>query len=127
MATYQNVETVTVTAGAAVRIYRFVQLQADGKYDEVGSAQARADGIAAGAAAADGDAFAMVIPNGGLVKVTAGAAVTRGAQIASDNQGRCIDHVTTAGNYILGTALEAASAAGEIITVQFTAPHQDGA
>lgn len=127
MATYEQVQTVSVQAGAAVRIYRFVQLQADGKYDEVGSAQARADGVAAQAADADGDTFAMAIPNGGTVKVAAGAAITRGAQIASDDEGRVIAHVTTAGNYILGTALDAATAAGEIIRVQFTGPHQDGA
>lgn len=125
MATYQGVKTLTATAGAVVRIYRFVQLQADGKYDEVGTAQARADGVAAQAAAADGDAFAMAKPTGAFVKVEAGAAVARGAQIASDNQGRAITHVSGAGNYILGEALEAASAAGEIIKVAFTKV-QDG-
>ena len=127
MATFQAAKTITVTAGAAVRIYRFVQLQSDGKYDEVGTAQARADGVAAQAAAADGDAFAMAVPDGGIVKIEAGAAVTQGAQAASDDQGRVIDHVTTAGNYIQGVALDAAAAAGEIIRVQLTAPHQDGA
>ena len=127
MATFQRLSTLSVIAGAVVRLYRFVQLQADGKYDEVGVAQARADGVAAQAALADGDVFAMEpLPSGAIMKLEAGAAVTRGAQIASDNQGRAIAHVTTAGNYILGLALDAAAGAGEIIRVQL-AQHQDGA
>jgi len=44
MARAEAIKTVSVTAGAAVRLYRFVQAQSDGKFDEVGSAQARADG-----------------------------------------------------------------------------------
>ena len=126
MATYQAAKAISVEAGSAVTRYRFVVLASDGQYDLVGTAQTRADGVA-GESAAAGEVFPMVIPNGAIVKVTAGAAVTRGVQIASDNVGRAITHVTTAGNYILGKALDAASAAGEIIRVQFTGPHQDGA
>ena len=127
MATSQGSRNLSVVAGSAVTIYRFVALAADGKYDHVGSAQGRADGVAAEGVAADGDVFPMAMPNGAIVKVEAGAATTRGAQVASDNVGRAIDHVTTAGNYILGTFLDAAGAAGEIVRVQFTGPHQDGA
>jgi hypothetical protein len=126
MATYQSCKTVSVLAGSAVTIHRFVALAADGKYDHVASAQGRADGVAAEGVAAEDDVFPMAVPDGAIVKVEAGAAVTRGAQVASDNVGRVIDHVTTAGNYILGTALDAASAAGEVIRVQFSV-HQDGA
>jgi hypothetical protein len=126
MATYQSCKTVSVLAGSAVTIYRFVALAADGKYDHVGSAQGRADGVAAEGVAAEDDVFPMAVPDGAIVKVEAGAAVTRGAQVASDDVGRVIAHVTTAGNYILGTALDAAGAAGEVIRVQFSV-HQDGA
>lgn len=126
MATYQQVKTLSVIAGSAVSLYRFVLLAADGKYDHVGSAQGRASGVAAQAAAADGDVFAMAMPNGAIVKVEAGAAVSQGAQVASDTSGRAIAHVSAAGNYILGEALDAAGAAGEIIRVQLNAPHQDG-
>lgn len=126
MATYQKACTINVEAGTAVTIYRFVALAADGQYDHVGTAQSRADGVCAESQATVGAIFPMAIPNGAVVKVEAGAAVTRGAQVASDNVGRVIDHVTTAGNYILGTALDAADAAGEIIRVQFSV-HQDGA
>lgn len=126
MASHQSTAPLSVTAGAVVRIYRFVTLQADGKYDESGSAQGRADGVAAQAAAADGDIFAMKKLDGSILKLEAGAAVTRGDQIGTDNQGRAITHVSGAGNYILGEALEAASAAGEIIRVMVSKT-QDGA
>jgi hypothetical protein len=126
MATFQRLNPLTVIAGAVVRIYRFVQLQTDGKYDEVGTAQARADGLAVQDASADGKPFAMEpLPSGAIAKVEAGAAVSRGAQIASDTQGRAIAAVSGAGNYILGVARQAASGAGEIIEVQL-AQHQDG-
>ena len=121
MANYSNIETLTVTAGAAVRLYRFVQLQADGKFDEVGSAQARADGVCAEAAAADEDVFAMAELRGKM-KLEAGAAVTRGALVASDDEGRAIDSVDAGGNYAMGVALEAATGAGEIIEVLLHSP-----
>ena len=124
MATYDGIKTVSVIAGAAVNIYRFVQLQTDGKFDQVGAAQGRADGIAA-ADAADTDEFPMVIPNGAIAKVECGGAVTVGAQVASDDAGKCIAHVTTAGNYILGVALDAGGD-GDIIRILFST-HQDGA
>lgn len=126
MATHQSSSPISVTAGSAVSLYRFVVLAADGKYDHVGSAQGRADGVSCQAAAADGDAFAMQRLDGSIVKVEAGAAVTRGAQLGSDTSGRAIAHVSAAGNYILGVTLQAASAAGEIIEVQVS-QHQDGA
>lgn len=126
MATYQGTKLVSVEAGSAISIYRFIVAAADGQYDHVATAQTRADGVSAQAADAAGKTLAMVIPNGAIAKVEAGAAVSRGAQVASDNQGRAIAHVSGAGNYILGVALDAASAAGEVIRVQLTAPHQDG-
>ena len=51
----------------------------------------------------------------GVVKVVAGAAVAVGANVQSDTTGRAITAAT--GDYSLGEALEAASAAGEIIAV----------
>jgi len=120
------IETISVQAGAAVRLYRFVQLQSDGKFDEVGAAQARADGVAAEAAAADGDTFAMAVMKPSRMKVEAGDAVTVGAVVAADNQGRAIAAVAAVGNFKLGVALEAASAAGEVIEVLLMSPSEDG-
>lgn len=118
MATSQNIQLVSREAGSAVSIYRFVVLAAgDGKYDH-SAAQGAIDGVAAHAAA-DTEALAMVIPNGAIVKVEAGAAVARGATVASDATGRVITAVSGVGNFRGGKALDAAAAAGEIIRVQF--------
>jgi hypothetical protein len=120
MATYQGVQTVSRTAGSAITIYRFVAFASgDSKYDHVGSAQARMDGISAEGVAADGDVFPMVIPNGTICKVEAGDAVSVGATVASDSSGRAITAVSGAGNWTAGIALTAAAAAGEIIEIQF--------
>lgn len=120
MATYQAVTTVSRVAGSAISIYRFVAFASgDSKYDHVGTAQARMDGISAEGVAADGDVFPMVVPNGSIVKVEAGAAVSVGATIGSDSSGRAITAVSTANNWTAGIALTAAAAAGEIIEIQF--------
>jgi hypothetical protein len=117
MATYQGLKTVTVQAGSAIAIYRFIVRAADGKYDYAG-AQGDADGVSAEAAAADTNTLAMVKMDRGWMKVEAGAAVAALATVSSDATGRAITHVTTAGNYRLGKALDAATAAGEIIRVE---------
>lgn len=52
----------------------------------------------------------------GIAYVEAGAAVTRGSSITSDASGRGIATTTTA-NRVIGIALEAASAAGDVIRV----------
>lgn len=120
MATAENLQTLSATAGAQVRIYRFVQLQTDGKYDEVGSAEARADGVAAEAAAADGDLFAMApCSQPAIAKVEAGEAIAVGDLISSDNQGRAKTAAAAgSGRYSLGVAKTACSNAGEIVEVQ---------
>ncbi len=117
MTTYQAVKTITVEAGTAVTRFRFVVRAADGQYDHSG-ATAEADGVAADDAAAAGDALPIALMNGAVMKVEAGAAVAALATVGSDASGRAITHVSGAGNFRLGKALDAASAAGEIIRVQ---------
>ena len=121
MATYQAVSTVSRVAGSAITIYRFVTFASgDSKYDHVATAQSvRIDGISAEGVAADGDVFPMVVPNGAIVKVEAGAATTLGGLVASDSSGRAIDSTSGAGNWTAGVCLTAAAAAGEIIEIQF--------
>ena len=82
------------------------------------SAQGRADGVSQETQATVGDTVPMQPMDGGVVKLEAGAAVTRGSLIASDTVGRVIDHVAAVDNHALGKALDAAAAAGEIIRVQ---------
>lgn len=121
MATAEGLKTLSVTAGAAVRIYRFLQLQTDGKYDEVGTAEDRADGVSVEATVdGDGDTIAMAEMQG-LAKVEAGEAIAVGDLIASDTQGRAKTAAAAAAGaatFVLGVARSAASAAGEVVEVQ---------
>lgn len=82
------------------------------------------NGISASAAAADEDAIAVSLPLG-INKVEAGASVTRGDEVTTDSTGRVVAHVSGAGGWIAGFALDAASASGEIIRV-YTQVLQDG-
>lgn len=118
MATSQDTRVVSVIAGEASVIYTFVSLQADGKYDITAQGE-RMNGIAAEDGVADGDALAMIIPNGAIVKVKAGAVTTIGGAVGSDATGRAIDHVSAAGDFRAGVFLDAAGAADEIIRIQF--------
>lgn len=119
MSNSKNVDIFSGEAGTAVTIYRFVVRAADQQYDHVGVAQAEADGVAAETVATVGACFPIAAMKGGsILKVEAGAAVSLHAVISSDNVGRAITHVSGAGNWRLGKALDAAAAAGEIIRVQ---------
>lgn len=82
------------------------------------------NGVSASESLADGDAIAMSLPLG-INKVEAGAAVSDGAQVTTDSTGRVITHVSGAGGWIAGFALDAAGGAGEIIRV-LTQVMQDG-
>ena len=124
MATYQQIDTVSVQAGSAISIHRFVELNSDGKFDHCDGAQGDAHGVSAEAASAEDDTFAMALLKG-IMKVEAGAAITRGDIIATDTVGRAITHTSGAGNMKLGQAMEAASAAGEVIEVLLL-PREDG-
>lgn len=52
----------------------------------------------------------------GIAFLEAGAAITRGSSITSDASGRGIA-TTTTGNRVIGNALDAAAAAGDIIRI----------
>ena len=119
MATAENVQTISATAGEALPIYRFVQLQADSKYDLVGTAEQRADGVTAEEVVADGDRFALApTPQPAIMKVEAGAAITAGDLVASDATGKAKAAAAAgAGRYSCGVALTAATADLEIIEV----------
>ncbi len=118
MTTYASPQTRTVKAGTTIAIYRFIIEDADGNHDHSG-AGADADGVSAEAQSTVGGALSMAMMNaGGVMKVEAGAAVTLLSDVQSDSVGRCIDHVSSVGDYRLGKALVAAAAAGVIIPIQ---------
>ncbi|RLE25527.1 MAG: hypothetical protein DRJ50_02805, partial [Actinobacteria bacterium] len=107
-------------AGSTVTLYKFVALAADGFIDNAAGAQGDVNGIC-GEGVTIGDTCPMVVPDGGVAKVMAGAAVSVGDDVACDASGRAIAWVDAAGNVCLGTALGAATVAGEIISIQFYA------
>jgi hypothetical protein len=91
--------------------YKFMKLGADG-IDVQDSSGAACVGVLQ-TKPADGTMGAVAIS--GISKMVAGAALTRGAAVQSDAQGRAIAAVS--GGYPQGVAVEAASAAGEIVPV----------
>lgn len=61
---------------------------------------------------------ADVMVGAGQTKVKSGAAITAGAWCASDASGRAVTAVS--GDYVLGQALEAATAANQYVSFLFT-------
>ncbi|WP_299393268.1 capsid cement protein [Pelagibius sp.] len=114
MATYQSLHNITLVAGADLSAsqYRFMTVAADGQIDPTGDG-ANAHGVLQNKPSAAGEAATVAIA--GVSKVVAGAAVAAGASVASDANGGAVP--PTVGEEKLGTALEAAGAAGEIIEV----------
>lgn len=111
------IEIDSFAAGGTIVANRFVKIgAADNTVIQTAATTDNSIGVAA-EAAVSGDAVA--VKTAGVVKVEAGAAVTRGVQVMSDSSGRVVD--ATATNKVLGIALEAASAAGEIISVKLGA------
>ena len=118
MTTYESIKNRTVLAGTAILIYRFIIEASDGQHDHSGAGD-DADGVSAEAQATVGKSLPMAMMNtGGIMKVEAGAAVTVLATVQSDSVGRAIAHVSSAGDYRLGKALDSAANAGDIIRIQ---------
>lgn len=123
----ENTQMITLIAatGADVRARRFVIQGSTG----VSEATDGADAVGVNFTFYDDSehtlgnasrAVSVVTNNGCRVEVEAGAAVTVGADIASDAEGRAIVASATApGDAILGVALTAAAAAGEVVEVLF--------
>lgn len=116
----ENTQTITLSAVAAtaVRQRRFVIVTSTGITE--GTVAGDAVGVSFGsvpATAGTSRAIAVVTNNGCRVEVEAGAAVTAGNDVASDAEGRAVN--ATTGNTILGKALTAATAAGEVVEVLF--------
>ncbi len=124
MAFEQTVRTIDGEAGSAVVPYRFVVLAADGQYDHAAAAQGPVDGVSMEDADAVGKVFPIALQDGAVVKVEAGAAVVVGNEVSTDASGRVIPVGATNGDLKHGRALEAAGAAGEIVSIQFAAKGQ---
>tara|TARA_R110002167_G_C12707228_1_gene655174 strand:- start:65573 stop:65956 length:384 start_codon:yes stop_codon:yes gene_type:complete len=119
MATSQGVKLISRVAGSAITVYRLLTQAADGAVDMVADATEKPLGVSA-ETVASGGTVPVAIPNGSVVKLEAGAAIAVGAECeaAGDATGRVITHTTGVGDYTVGTALTAAGAAGDVISVQ---------
>lgn len=60
-----------------------------------------------------------LVVGGGITKVEAGVALTKGCAVMTDASGRAITAAASAANHIYGYALEAASAAGSLAALIF--------
>jgi hypothetical protein len=93
----------------------------------------KVDGSKTVGLAGDGEAVAGVLQNkpdtgqaatvwgpGAVTKVVAGAAIAAGANVSSDAAGK--GKTSTSGDYIVGHAVDAVSADGEVVTVTLTTP-----
>lgn len=100
--------TLTVTAAGAISANRFVTAAG-----AQAAADANAIGVARTAAAGAGEKIPVDVI--GTASVEAGAAVTAGATVKADAQGRAIPWATSGAR--IGIALEAATAAGQLIEV----------
>ena len=63
----------------------------------------------------------VTVQFGGVAKMIAGAAVAAGARVASDANGKVV--AATSGDFVIGTALEAAGDANEIIPIALISGH----
>lgn len=118
MATSQAVKLITGETGTAVVVYRLVTLASDGQYDHTG-ADGAPDGVCAETVGVVGKAFPLALPNGAVVKMECGGAVTRGAKLESMAAGKIQDYAGGIGASWVGKALEA-GVDGQIISVLFT-------
>ncbi len=116
MAYEESLTCISLNASAAITAanqYRFVVLNGSRTFALASLAGADAFGVVQDTPAA-GEASAVATD--GVTKVVAGAAITAGAAVTTDNAGRAV--AATTGNRILGNALTGASAAGQIISVR---------
>lgn len=112
---YENTaECITLPAGAdhSSNQYKCVTVASDGEVELAGAA-ARAIGVLQDNPDAAGKAATVGV--GGVLMVMASAAIAAGAEIGCAASGKIRTAVSS--DFIMGTALEAASADGNIIAV----------
>ncbi len=105
------------TAGAAITAFRLVKLSAAETVILSAAATDLFIGVANEVAAASGERQDVIL--NGIAFIEAGAAFALGAYIGSDASGRGITAAPSAGvnNRVIGIALEAAGAAGDVVRV----------
>ena len=123
----QQVDTNTkpFTASGAIAQYARVKQNSDGTV-AAAAATDRDIGTATRATFASGDPVAVKLRSAaGTHKMIAAGAITAGALVYSAASGK-VSATAATGSYVLGTALEAATADGDVIEVLYNA-HGDSA
>jgi hypothetical protein len=105
------------TAGAAITAYTIVKFSAAETVVAAAAATDSLVGVTNEVAPAIAERCDVIVE--GIAFVTAGAACALGALMTSDASGRAVAAAPAAGvnNRVLGTALDAATAAGDVIRV----------
>ena len=119
MSTSDAYSAITMEAGAdlSAKQFYFVVMASDGQIDPCG-AGLRADGVLYNKPTAAGkDAL---VAFAGVVKVVAGAAITRGAMVKSDGSGKAATATTT--TFAMGRCLDTALADGDVVRVLLVSP-----
>ena len=111
-----KVGTRIADADLSAKQYYFVKIAADNKWGVCGDGELGL-GVLQNKPTAG---LECEVVRSGISKVVAGDAVTEGAFVASDGNGKAVP--ATSGEYILGVAYEAASADGDIIAVDLFIP-----
>lgn len=109
--------TKNYVAGGAIPAATIVKLSSDTAVVAAAAATDSLIGVSTDIAAASGERCDVILQ--GIAFVVAGAAITRGALVTSDGSGRAVAAAPGAGtnNRVIGTALEAAGALGDVIRV----------
>jgi hypothetical protein len=108
------------TAGGAIAAYRIVRMSAADTVVQASAATDALVGIQNEVAPASGERTDIIMV--GMAFIEAGAAFALGALLTADAQGRGITAAPGAGvnNRIIGVAIDAAVAAGDIVRVQIS-------
>lgn len=104
-----------MVAESAVLPYRVVKFgSADGQVVQAAAAADTSVGVSDNLGQADAGDIVDVVTSG-VGEVEAGAAFSRGARLTADAQGRAV--AAASGNAVIGVAMAAATAAGDIVPV----------
>ena len=109
-----------LTAGAAISPFRIVKFSAAETVIQAAAATDSLIGVANEVGAASGERQDVILE--GIAFIEASAAIALGALVTSDASGRAVTAAPAAGtnNRIIGIAMEAATATGDIVRVLLT-------
>jgi len=107
-----TIPSLTAAADLSAKQFFFVEISADRAVNLAGDGE---DVLGVLQNKPTSGQSAQVNGVGSITKVVAGAAIVAGANVSPDAAGK--GKTTVSGNYIAGTALEAAGADGDVITV----------